>query len=129
VTSHYLTILAVRDIERMQDLSSDGVGLSINLYRALEADDRTLGLKLIHLGAPLSLSDVLPMMENMGLKVENEMPSGIRPEDGPRIWIHDFGLELRAPLGDELERLRPIFDWYCLTTSQRSQPPCRERNV
>ena len=38
------------------------------------------------------LSDALPMLENMGLKVEDEHPSKIKRAGAARVWIHDFGM-------------------------------------
>ncbi len=43
---------------------------------------------------PLTLSDVLPTLEHMGLKVLTEIPFRLRPGDsGDSIWVHDFRME------------------------------------
>ena len=39
------------------------------------------------------LSDALPVLENMGLKVLSEEPSEIDAADGHRYWLHDFGVQ------------------------------------
>ena len=106
----YSPHVAVLDIERAEALSSDGKTLSINLYKALEASEQSLHLKLLHLGSPIALSDALPMLENMGLKVEDETPGEIKPGEGASIWMHDFGLTVRKPLKEELDRVRPVFE-------------------
>ena len=65
----------------------------MSLYRPLEADEGRLRFKLFQLGRrPVSLSDALPMLENMGLKVEDEHPSKIKRSGAPRVWLHDFGM-------------------------------------
>jgi glutamate dehydrogenase len=51
-----------------------------------------LRFKLFHRGGPVSLSDSLPMLERMGLRVLEERPYRIAPASGDPIWLHDFGL-------------------------------------
>jgi len=81
---------AVFDIARMEDALA-GADLAMNLYRPLEADESELHFKLYVAGDPVPLSDVLPMLENMGLKVISENPYEIRPAGAVRsVWMHDF---------------------------------------
>jgi glutamate dehydrogenase len=64
----------------------------MSLYRPLEAPPGDLlRFKLFRLGRPVSLSAALPMLENMGLRVEHERPSEVKRADAPRVWMHDFG--------------------------------------
>ena len=71
---------AVPDIEMMARLSArEPLGMS--LYRPLEAEPGMLRFKLFHLGAPVTLSDSLPMLERMGLKVLDERPHRMSPPD------------------------------------------------
>lgn len=82
---------AVPDVELMTTLSdSEPVGMS--LYRPLEAPPGHLRFKLLRRGAPLTLSDSLPMLEHMGMKVLDEHSYRIAPQDSAPVWIHDFGL-------------------------------------
>src|SRR5262249_57335849 len=82
---------AVPDAEMMGKVAAGG-GLGMTLYRPLEAAPGTLRFKLFHKGKPVTLSDSLPMLERMGLRVLEERPYRITPEAGDPIWIHDFGL-------------------------------------
>ena len=107
---YYPARIAVRDIEHMELLGADGVRLALSLYRPLEAPDDVLHLKVFHLGAPVTLSDALPMLENMGLKVEHETPSKVKRSDGPRVWVHDFGLRVPHAGDVDIERVRPLFE-------------------
>ena len=69
--------------------------LGMNLYHPIEADEAEFRFKIYHLGNPVALSDVLPMLENMGLRVLGEDSYGVAPAGADRtVWIHDF--ELRA---------------------------------
>ena len=87
----YPARVAVLDVEKMERIEESGIEMS--LYRPLEAGEGRLRFKLFQLGQrPVSLSDALPMLENMGLKVEDEHPSKIKRVDAPRVWLHDFGM-------------------------------------
>ncbi len=87
----YAARIAVLDVEKMERIRENGIEMS--LYRPLEADEARLRFKLFQLGRrPVALSDVLPMLENMGFRVEDEHPSKIKRAGAPRVWLHDFGL-------------------------------------
>ncbi len=82
---------AVPDCEMLAKVAAGG-GLALNLYKPLEAPPGMLRFKLFHKGGPVTLSDSLPMLERMGLRVLEERPYRISPESGDPIWMHDFGL-------------------------------------
>ena len=86
-----------------------GGRLALNLYRPLEAPPGTLRFKLFHKGEPVTLSDSLPMLERMGLRVLEERPYRVAPESGDPIWMHDFGIAV----GDaeiEIDAVGGIFE-------------------
>ncbi len=84
---------AIFDIEWIERVLATGV-IGINLYRRIEATEREIGLKVYHQAAPLPLSDVLPVLEHMGLRVVAEFPSQVAPADREEpVWIHDFACE------------------------------------
>jgi len=101
---------AVPDIEMMTRLhATDALGMS--LYRPLEGGPGSLRFKLFREGAPMTLSDSLPMLEHMGMRVLDERPYRITPEGRPPVWIHDLGLE--APIADtevEIDPLNEVFE-------------------
>ena len=81
---------AVTDIERIEKAIAQG-GLGINLYRPLEAEAHELHVKIYHEGRPVPLSDVLPMLEHMDLKVITEQPFEVTVSGhAAPVWIHDF---------------------------------------
>jgi glutamate dehydrogenase len=99
---------AVSDCEMLAKTAAGG-GLGMNLYKPLEATPGGLRFKLFHTGGPVSLSDSLPMLERMGLRVLEERPYRVAPEAGEPIWIHDFGLTV----GDaeiEIDAVGAIFE-------------------
>ncbi|MBX2832115.1 MAG: NAD-glutamate dehydrogenase [Rhodospirillales bacterium] len=83
---------AALDVERIEDVIKAN-DLRVNLYRPIEAAENELRFKIYNPGAPVPLSDVLPMLENMGLKVITENPFTVEPRDADtNVRIHDFGV-------------------------------------
>jgi glutamate dehydrogenase len=90
---NYTPIQAVLDIDRINSII-DGDQIDLELYEQQENGKKVIRLKLYHAKTPLALSDVLPIMENMGLNVITELPSEIKPANyDDTVWIHDFLLE------------------------------------
>ena len=99
---------AVADIQRIERLGPEG-DLDLSLYLPLESQVGHLAFKLLRSGEPLLLSDVLPLLENMGVKVTDERPFEVRPLDGQPVWIYDFGLDYGEEVEFETDRVRQIF--------------------
>ena len=85
---------AVFDVHHLLTLDS-GHDLSLSLYRPLEEQAGGMNLKLFHRESQIPLSDVLQMMENLGLRVIGERPYDINAPQ-QRYWIHDFELGIAA---------------------------------
>jgi glutamate dehydrogenase len=106
---HYVPKIAVYDIEHMETLADEEHSLAMSLYRPLEAPDELLQFKMFHADRPISLSDALPMLENMGLRVEEERPSEIRRADGTCVWMHDFSMTYSGKREFDLDEIRDKF--------------------
>ncbi|MFC0268321.1 NAD-glutamate dehydrogenase [Kushneria aurantia] len=97
---------AIHDIGHMEEVeANDDIGLS--LYRQVE-NTEDVNLKLFHRSRPVPLSDVLPMLEHMGLRVISERPYEIERSDG-EMWIHDFNLESAGRDRVDLHGMRDTF--------------------
>jgi len=93
--------LALRDIEKLEEVCG-GKSVGLNLYRWVEDPDCKVRFKVYSPEEPLPLSDCLPMIENMGLKVLSENPYLVEHSSmSSPVWIHDF--ELIEPNGLELD--------------------------
>lgn len=99
---------AVADIELLESLNEDKK-LGMLFYRPQEvrADSKAVRLKLYHRDEPIHLSDVMPMLENLGLRVIGESPYEIEKSDGTVFWILDFSMLHR---GDQSVDLREAQD-------------------
>jgi glutamate dehydrogenase len=82
---------AVADLKRLDELAADGE-TAINLYEPYHAGPGERRLKIYRLGPPISLSHVLPLLQNMGVEVVDERPYEIVTGDNTRMWIYDLGL-------------------------------------
>ncbi len=88
---------AVADFMVAKHLTDENpIGMS--LYRPADGSNsastanNTLRFRLIKLGDAVPLSGSLPMLENMGVNVENERSYVIGRNNLPPLHIHDFGL-------------------------------------
>ena len=96
---------AVADVQRMEGLAGDEA-LDLSLYRPLEAPPGVLRCKVYRRGERVSLSDVLPMFESLGLTVTDERPYRVTPREGAPVWLYDFGLLARGPVDADAIRER-----------------------
>ena len=90
---------AVPDVRKIAALSADAP-LGLALYRPAGGGADALGFKLYRLGAPIVLSDSLPMLEHMGVRVLGEQSNRI-DSGTTAIALHDF--ELQAQIGEEFD--------------------------
>ncbi|WP_223291776.1 NAD-glutamate dehydrogenase [Defluviicoccus vanus] len=117
---------AVADISEIEGVLAGG-RLRITLYRPLTADDHQMRFKLFHPEEPIPLSQVLPVLENLGLKVIDEVPHRVmlHADGSPNVIIHDFGVESESGRTINLEVFRSRFIeafaavWYGLAESDR----------
>ena len=97
---------AVADVQRIEGLTDEDA-LDLSLYRPLEAPPGALRCKVYRRGERVSLSDVLPMFESLGLTVTDERPYRVTPREGPPVWLYDFGLHARGPV--DVDAIRDRF--------------------
>ncbi|WP_417819693.1 NAD-glutamate dehydrogenase [Terasakiella sp.] len=102
--------LAVNDIAKLDDVLKTGE-LQLSLYRPIEAAGNVIRFKLYHPNGAVPLSHVLPMLEHMGLRVLDEHPYPVYPQncDCELIMIHDFGLTTASGGDVDLSAIRESF--------------------
>ncbi|MBS0395832.1 MAG: NAD-glutamate dehydrogenase, partial [Proteobacteria bacterium] len=86
---------AVADIEVLEAVARRPDDLHLRLFRPGGADAGRVHLKLYRPRDPRAISDVLPMLENLGLRLISERPYEVRLAGAPPVWIQDFELEHR----------------------------------
>jgi len=85
---------AVYDLGRLERLAPDSI--SVRLYETRPAESSARRFSLYRRGKALSLSEVLPVLQHLGVEVTDEQPYHV---EGPYLderWIYDFGLRVDA---------------------------------
>ncbi|MGE1172744.1 NAD-glutamate dehydrogenase [Pseudomonas sp. BW7P1] len=95
---------AVVDMQHLLNLS-EKKPLAMSFYQPLAAGPRELHCKLYHADTPLALSDVLPILENLGLRVLGEFPYRLRHNNGREFWIHDFAFTAAEGMDLDIQQL------------------------
>jgi len=108
---------AVRDMAFIEKLDPEHP-YAVNLYRPVEADERTLRLRVFRAGASVPLSASLPVLENMGLEVLDEVSYEIGPAGVEPVFVHDFGLKSQRPIAD-VEAIKALTEEALLRVARR----------
>lgn len=103
----YTVDVAVKDIDSLEKLSPENK-LEIGLYLASNDTENPLHLRIFQWQKPIALSDILPMLENLNLRTENENPHKLTLTDKHTVWISDFAVTYTKGT-IEIEKLNQIF--------------------
>lgn len=82
---------AVQDLQLVSTLSPEQK-IAISIYQPMGFAPGQLQFKLFHFASNLALSDVIPVLENLGFHVDSESAYEIRHTSGTSVWMHDFRL-------------------------------------
>jgi glutamate dehydrogenase len=94
---------AAMDIAKLELLDEPGE-LAMHLFRRRQGSG-DVRFKVFRYGEPMVLSNVLPVLHSLGVRVTDERPYEVRRADGT-IFLYDFGLQLPKDCR-ELAEVRP----------------------
>ncbi|MFS1523453.1 NAD-glutamate dehydrogenase [Microbulbifer sp. 2304DJ12-6] len=100
--------IAVQDVNAIQGLSENN-RVAMSFYQPAGAAQGSLRFKVFNWGSGLTLSDIIPVLENLGLRVIGEFPYTIRPCGGTDVWMHEFHLEFGLPTKIDAQASRSLF--------------------
>ena len=102
---------AVGDVDRIEALlaKSAGADMMSVVTKPPDAPRGFVRMKLYRSGEPMALSDVLPLLEHMGVRVVDEHPYEVHPADAAPMWIYDIGLSSQDLSGLDAEAARTDF--------------------
>jgi glutamate dehydrogenase len=83
--------------------------IAMSFYRVFGESDNQVRFRLFHLETPVALSDVMPVLENLGLRVLGERPYDIQRSDGKVVWVHEFNLLYRMADSIDLNSVGEAF--------------------
>ncbi len=100
---------AIDDINKINHVIETG-DIAMDLFRTNGDAETSVRFKMFNKGASVPLSDVLPMLENMGLRVIDEIPHEIRDAEDQCAWIHDFGMVTRDDSEIDVDEIKEAFE-------------------
>ncbi|GAA2906481.1 NAD-glutamate dehydrogenase [Streptosporangium fragile] len=104
--------MAVADLRRLEALAESSDEIGMNLYEPYDAPEGERRFKLYRIGAPVSLSRVLPLLQRMGVEVIDERPYEIDRDNTPETkdaWIYDFGLRYKPSPEVDRDEFKRLF--------------------
>jgi len=108
---------AVKDLELLEALRSDQ-DVAMQFYHPVGTPENRMRFKVMQRHQPLALSDVIPILEHLGLRVLGEQPYKIARADGVCAWMHDFTLILNLSVKLDVHAVSKLFEqafaaiWY-----------------
>lgn len=101
---------ALVDIEHLEKLeTSDELGMLFYQPQEKKLGGKQVCLKLFHKNEPIHLSDVLPMLENFGLRVIGERPYQVVTSEGNEYWILDFSMTFKGEVEEDISSYQARF--------------------
>jgi len=118
----YEASAAVADIRMMESLTA-ARPLGVDFYSRTVGPTTGPGLKVWSREQPMSLSERVPVLENMGFKVVDERTYRIEAVgDTPEVWLHDMVLECADGVTRDLEALKQrLEDCFIMVMRRRAE--------
>jgi len=105
---------ALDDVIKLESLKTDQT-IAVRVYRGSDDKETALRLKIYRLAQPVVLSNVMPVLENLGLRVVQETGFLVdRRSEGSQVldrgYVHDFEMESAALKVRTLEEIAPVLE-------------------
>ncbi len=98
---------AAYDVSKLAELGDDN-NLRVDFYRHLADGEHGFRMKVYHAGRVITLSECLPVLENMGFRVLSEHTYKLQTD--PQAHIHDFALERTGGTAIALDILKSLVE-------------------
>ncbi|MCD9458587.1 NAD-glutamate dehydrogenase [Marinibactrum halimedae] len=99
---------AVSDIQSIETLTPERP-VAMSFYQALNSAPNEIRFKVFQRDSSIELSSVVPILENLGLRVLGEYPYAIENEQGQSVYLHDFYLLYSHKSKVDVSASRKIF--------------------
>jgi glutamate dehydrogenase len=97
------TIIA--DVEHLDRLERGDDPFVVGIRNVTDGDETLTRVRLYKIGGKIQLSDFVPILEALGLRVVEEVPTELLGEHEDERYIHDFGVVDAAGNALEVERI------------------------
>lgn len=105
---HFNPRTAVYDIKHLNELTDENP-LGMNFYRPMDEEPDHFRLKIYQHETTIALSDVLPILECMGLRAISERPYQLKFDDGRVAWINDFSMQYTHTTQFDIDSIKDLF--------------------
>lgn len=101
---------ATLDILQIDELKRSPVQhIGMSFYREIEENKDQLQFKLFTTKGLLPLSDLLPVLENFGLRIIEEYPYAIECSDGLEVYIHHLSIVYTLAERVDMQAVKSLF--------------------
>lgn len=107
-TTNFSPRTAVFDIKHIEQLSEENP-LGMNFYRPVDEFADNFRLKIYQHDTTIPLSDIIPIIENLGLRAISERPYLLKFSNGNSTWINDFSLHYTQGSKFKIDEIRELF--------------------
>ncbi len=104
----YTPRVAAQDILRLEGID-DPHPLAMHLYQPPEVENELLRFKVFGRKQATPLSDIMPMLERMGLRVLSARPYQIATRDNRQFWITEFDMLPAFGIDIDVLKVKDIF--------------------
>jgi glutamate dehydrogenase len=105
-----LPVEACSDILRVDTMLNDNVARTVDLYISKRTNAGHVFFTTYGLDEPIGLSEALPVLENMGVKVFSERPYEVSLTSDRTFWIQDFHLVNEGDRSVDIEAVDRRFE-------------------
>lgn len=106
--AHFSPEAGIEDIRHIETLTLDNP-LAMDVYRSAKDEKNYFRFKIYQHDATIPLSDVLPIIEKLGMRAISERPYALHFKDNAVTWINDFTLCYTGEGAFDLESLSDLF--------------------
>ncbi len=105
---HFESRTAVHDIISIAELKTVN-DIAMSFYQPVGAEPHVVRFKIFRKGATIELSDIIPVLEHLGLRVLSENPYAIQTQSNGVVWLHDFQLSYNLPYVLDVLQVKSLF--------------------
>lgn len=99
---------AVSDIKHIETLSPENP-LITNFYCPMDELASYFRLKVYQRDKTIPLSDVMPIVEHLGMRAISERPYMLRLDDGKETWVSEFILQYTREVAFDVDEIKGLF--------------------
>jgi glutamate dehydrogenase len=110
---HFSARSAIVDIKHIETVvqQQQQHGINMNMYKHIEDAEDGFRFKLYNISKAVMLSEVVPVLENMGLKIMRERPYIIKrkAEQYTEVWVNEYKIIQMSKQSVTIDQVKQLF--------------------